>query len=309
MDVVTVFTNGAYRAVIKAFPKDKNKVSVLRHGVHIYPKIGQEEAKKKILKYLFAQANLPKKQKKEIELLYKDLFLEEAILLGNFGFITAAKDPLNLYRLRETLQRKLPNHKIIALYIGMVQKRKDKVLKESLSILQKLKSIHDGKANLFFEHYLPEEFFPLAFSALDFTIFPRQDGTQSGRMAHAQGTSSCIIGRNIEGIGETLKLSGLPGFFTLAEAAEKIKKLVLEPNLKQRLKRKNLHYARQFSYERQAQKHLLIEDIICSGGKLPLLDGLKAYPKRVSKHKDKAIYCGKSQLKDALFTNVSLKVA
>ncbi len=69
---------------------------------------------------------------------------------------------------------------------------------------------HDGKENFFFEVYIPEDIFPKAFRALDFTVFWCNNATQSGRLAHAQGAGSFVVGRDWEGIGETLKLSGLP---------------------------------------------------------------------------------------------------
>lgn len=77
---------------------------------------------------------------------------------------------------------------------------------------------------------------------------------------------------NIEGIEETLKLSGLPAADTLEGLAEKIKILTLKPELKEKALRSSWRYAQQFSYEVQAQKHLLLEETIQSGEKLPILD-------------------------------------
>jgi len=59
VDALTVFTNGAYQAVAMAFPAYKEKIMVLRHGVHLYPKVSQKEAREKILAYLIDQANIP----------------------------------------------------------------------------------------------------------------------------------------------------------------------------------------------------------------------------------------------------------
>lgn len=272
IDVLTVFTNGTCQAVIETFPEYKDKVVVLRHGVCLYPEVNQKEAGKKLLSYLINRAGISQTQKKELQSLDNLFFSDKVILLGNFGFITQDKDPLKLYQLRQILQARFPTYQVIAIYIGRIQQRKDKKMEESLPILERLKSIHDGRKNLFFEDYIPESIFPFAFQALDFAVFWYRNATQSGRMAHAQGAGVCVVGRNIEGIGETLKLSGLPQVDTLEELAEKIKILTLKPELKEKALRSNWRYAQQFSYEVQAQKHLLLEEIVRSGKKLPILD-------------------------------------
>jgi len=234
IDVLTVFTNGACQAVIETFPEYKDKVVVLRHGVCLYPEVNQKEAGKKLLSYLINRAGISQTQKKELQSLDNLFFSDKVILLGNFGFIAQDKDPLKLYQLRQILQARLPTYQVIAIYIGRIQQRKDKKMEESLPILERLKSIHDGRKNLFFEDYIPESIFPFAFQALDFAVFWCRNATQSGRMAHAQGAGACVVGRNIEGIGETLKLSGLPQVDTLEELAEKIKILTLKPELKEK---------------------------------------------------------------------------
>ena len=272
IDVLTVFTNGAYQVVVDTFPEYKDKVVVLRHGVCLYPEVKQEEARKKLLSYLVNRASISQTQKEELKSLYRLFFSDKVILLGNFGFITQDKDPLKLYQLGEILQARLPAYKVIAIYIGRIQQRKDKKMQECLPILERLKSIRDGRRNLFFEDYIPESIFPFAFRALDFAIFWCRNATQSGRMAHAQGAGACAAGRNIEGVGETLKLSGLPQADTLKELAEKIKTLLLRPEAKEEAQISSWRYAQQFSYEAQAQKHLLLEEAVRSGEKLPILD-------------------------------------
>lgn len=273
LDALPVFSDGTCRAVIKAFPEHKDKITVLRHGVQTYPAmVPQESAKKIFLKYLMDQADIPRKQKEEITALYDMFFSEKTVLIGNFGFITQDRDPLSVYRLRESLDKKLPDHKVIAIYIGTVQKRVDKSPAEMLPLLNRLKSIHDGRYNLFFENYLPNEILPFAFRALDYTVIWYQKATQSGRMAFAQGTGSCTVGRDIEGVGETLNLSGLPAAVTMDELSEKIKRLVLKPDLREKVERASNDYVNQFSFGSQARKHLLIEQSIRSQEKMPFLD-------------------------------------
>ena len=95
-------------------------------------------------------------------------------------------------------------------------------------------------------------------------------------MAFAQGTGTCVVGRDIEGVGETLRLSGLPAANTIDELSEKVKRLVLEPKIGEEIQRKSLDYAHRFSFDVQAQKHLLIEQAVCSGKEIPVLDKLNS---------------------------------
>jgi len=276
LDALTVFTRGAYQAVIEAFPQYQDKVVMLRHGVHLYPFIEREEAKKKLLEYLIDKPNILSQKKEELKKIYAQFLSPETVILGNLGFITADKAFSDLYRLRGLAQEKLPQHRVISLIIGKIQLRKDKKIDKSLPILQKLKSLHDGKKNLFFEHYISEEILPLAFKSLDFSVFWCHNATQSGRMSHAQGIGACIIGRKKEGIGETLKLSGLPTGETLEELAGIIQKLVLHPELKKEIEISGRNYAQQYSYGVQAKKHLLLAKSLIANQSLPLLDGVSA---------------------------------
>lgn len=274
LDALTVFTRGAYRAVTEAFPQYQDKVVILRHGVHLYPSIEQEEAKKKLLEYLINEPNILSQKKKEIKKIYAHFLASKTVILGNLGFISPGKALSDLYRLRQLVQEKLPQYRVISLIIGKIHLKKDKKIEKSLPILQELKLLHDGKENLFFEHYISEEFLPLAFRALDFSVFWCYNGTQSGRMSHAQGIGACIIGRKKEGIGETLELSGLPAGETLEELAEIIQKLTLHPELKEEVEISGRNYARRYFYGIQARKHLLLAKSLLANQNLPPLDGI-----------------------------------
>jgi len=135
-----------------------------------------------------------------------------------------------------------------------------------------LRSHHDGRKNFFFEGFIPEDIFPMAFRALDFTVFWCKNATQSGRLAHAQGTGSFVVGRDWEGIGETLKLPGLPAAESLDELAEMIAQLVLEPVLKKEAAGQSRQYSKRYCFANQAKKHLLIEKALAKGRHLPALD-------------------------------------
>lgn len=272
LDFVTVFSQGAKKAVINAFPEYREKVIVLRHGVHNYPMVSKEYARERLFNYLSQLPSIPASEKIRLRGIDKNCIEGSTILLGNYGFITQDKDPILLYEIGRKVQEIIPNKIVITLFIGKIQERKDKKRELCLPILEKLKSIHDGRQNLFYEEYLPENIFPYAFRALDIAVFWCTNATQSGRMAHAQGTGVPIVGRNLEGIGETLKLSGLPASETMDEVASMIAEIIKNPTLKDRLEKQSYKYAQKFSFYNQAQKHLRIEKAVMEGDKLPLLD-------------------------------------
>jgi glycosyltransferase involved in cell wall biosynthesis len=268
LDFATVFTNGAYNTVTKAFPHHREKLLLLRHGNHIYPPLSRQEARQKLFAYLSKQANIKNNEKTNLGW----SFSKDTILLGNYGFITRDKDPLKLYELGRLVQEKLPEYWVITLFIGKIPKRKDKTRESLLPVLESLYSVHDGKENLFFEDYLPERLLPFAFRALDFAIFWCHNATQSGRMAHALSAGVVVAGRRWEGIGETLDYCGLPAAETLDELAEKIVEIVKSPGLKQNIEKAGLSYARKYSYYNQAKKHLLLLESIMKGLKPSLLE-------------------------------------
>ncbi len=272
VDFLTVFTDGAYRAVINAFPEYKERVIVLRHGVHLYPKVDRYDARKRFFSFLINQEQISPSQKKELSKLEDYLYSEHTILLGTYGFITPGKEPLQLYELGDLVQEKLPQYKVIKIFAGIIQSEREKDINDHYTLLEKLKSIHHGKGNFFFEVYIPEAFYHLAFNALDFSPFWSRDLTQSGRMAHAQGTGTCVVGSHWEGIGETLKQSGLPVAKTLEELAERIVELVLEPGHRKEILARSWQYALRYSFANQAKKHLLIENSLREGSEMPLVD-------------------------------------
>jgi|GEM_PF-3810133 len=77
----------------------------------------------------------------------------DTVLLGNYGFIIWDKDPLRLYELGRLVPERLPNHRVMTLFVGKIQERKDKASEGSLHILEGLKSVHNKRENLFFEEY------------------------------------------------------------------------------------------------------------------------------------------------------------
>jgi len=272
LDVLTVFTRGVYDVVTQAFPEAKERTVVLMHGFHIYPSISKYEARKGLFNYLLQSSSLSSSKRSELKQLMDILFSEKTLLLGNFGFITYDRAPLSVYELRAYLQKKLRNYRVIALYIGQIQKRADRDTTEFLPLLRQLEATHDGQYNLFYDLYLPSTIFPLAFRALDFVIIWYKRATISGRMAHALGSGACVVGRNIEGVGETLRLVGLPSASSAEQLAEQIETLVHNPHEREQLEKKAFSFANRFSFAVQAQKHIQLAESLCQGNSLPELD-------------------------------------
>ncbi len=275
LDACTVFTRGAYQALTRAFPRYRKKMVVIRHGVYLHSLVSQREAREKVIGYLIDQADISSQKRRDLKKYYSFFFSPKTVLLGNIGFITVEKAFSDLYQLRRLVQEKLPHHRVVALVFGRIQRRKDKrIEKTKKSLLERLESMHNGQENLFFQNHIPKALLPLVFRALDFSVFWCRNATQSGRMAHAQGAAACVVGRKIEGIGETLELSGLPASETLEELAEIIQRFTLHPELKKEAQRLSREYARKYSYAVQAKKHLHLAESLVAGRQLPLLDGV-----------------------------------
>ena len=275
LDACTVFTRGAYQALTRAFPRYRKKVVVIRHGVYLHSLVSQREAREKVIGYLIDQADISSQKRRDLKKYYSFFFSPKTVLLGNIGFITVEKAFSDLYQLRRLVQEKLPHHRVVALVFGRIQRRKDKRIEKTKKyLLERLESMHNGQENLFFQNHIPEALLPLVFRALDFSVFWCRNATQSGRMAHAQGAAACVVGRKIEGIGETLELSGLPASETLEELAEIIQRFTLHPELKKEAQRLSREYARKYSYAVQAKKHLHLAESLVAGTQIPLLDGV-----------------------------------
>ncbi len=64
----------------------------------------------------------------------------------------------------------------------------------------------------------------------------------------------------------------VPAAKTLAELAETIALLVLEPERKKELLSQSRQYTLRYSFAKQAKKHLLVEKTVEEGEPLPFLD-------------------------------------
>jgi hypothetical protein len=265
LDFATVFSDGAWRALSEAFPQFATKIVVLRHGAHIYPVIDRAEARRTLLRYLVDRVE-------NVTDLADDLLSPATIIMGTFGFVTPDKEPLALYEIGERVRRELPGQRVVTLSAGTIANRADRKKSESMELLRQLRLAHDGRNNLFFEVYLPEDLLPYAFRALDLCVFWCRNATQSGRIAHAMGSRTCIVGRRIEGIGETLDLAGLLSVVSADDLVEQIVRLILDPASRRRAERQGVEYAERYSFEKQAQKHALLNNALEKHSELPALD-------------------------------------
>ena len=261
IDAITVFSRGVYNAVVKAFPQSREKVHLLRHGIHLYPeviKMTKKEAREKVHNFLLYESRLEPEKKKSLE--EQSIFLDpDIVIIGETGFIGASKGSEFIYLARELLQQMIPHKRVIAVYIGALRSEKER------SYAQKLRKEHDGVNKFFLETWLPEDILPLAHKSFDFFFYWPQDCTQSGMLAHVLGTGTIIASRDLEGVGETLKEAGGVTSINLKQLVAELKELIQSPRLIQKRREKILEYAAKFSWRNQALSHYELADKVVRG--------------------------------------------
>jgi hypothetical protein len=270
IDVNTVFTNGVYKAFTKAFPEYKEKTVLIRHGVPSYPRISQENAKKEIISWLESENELNQDWQKSVEDLNSKIFEKITITFGDIGFIDDRKLSNTIYPIIKLLQKRFPERNIIGLYIGTLSFASLK----KISYLQRLKNLHNPKNNFyFFETYVPEHLFAKSLRALDIIHMWQKDCRQSGKLAHALGIGATVVGRNIEGVGETLKMCGYPALNAYEDFLNEIERIIANSESKDLMEKSASEYAKTYNWENQALKHIELAESLISGKNLPLLDG------------------------------------
>lgn len=258
VNVITVFSDGAYLAVCGAFPNFKDKIVVLRHHCEIHSPISTKNAKKKLIENLLSLKRINPKLKKQLENLGKIIARKNVKLIGDLGFITPSKGSEIIYLVNEELEKKI-NQKIISMYIGTVRDSTDN---EQVNYAKKLKSFHDGKKNFFINLYIPEKNLSLYLKAFDAVILWPNDCTQSGRLALLQGAGVCGIGKNMEGVGETMKLSALPTVETYGSLINVLARVLTRPESKNLMVGMSRTYARKFRCSAQAKKTLRLANAV-----------------------------------------------
>lgn len=258
VNVITVFSDGAYLAVCGAFPNFKDKVVVLRHHCKSYLPVAKKNAKEALIKNLLSLKGIGPELKKQLENLKKIISKKNVKLIGDIGFITPSKGSEIIYLVQKELEKKI-NQRIISMYIGTVRDPADK---EKNSYAKKLKSFHDGKKNFFINSYVPEKDLTLYLKAFDAIIFWPNTCTQSGRLSLLQGAGVCGVGKNMEGIGETMKLSALPAVDTYGSLINILARVLTRPDSKKLMVGMARTYARKFRCSVQAKKTLKLANAV-----------------------------------------------
>ena len=258
VEAITVFSRGVYYAIIEAFPEYRDKVYVLKHGIHSYPEIrrlSRKEAKEKLNDYLLYESNLDRETK---EALHKQrIFLDpDTVVVGQTGFLAPSKNSELLYPIRHSLQELIPNKRIVVVRIGNARD-------ESQTIYaQQLRGMCNDKDKFLLEVWPQPEILPLTQRAFDVNFYWPTDCTQSGILAHALGAGAVVVGRDLEGVGETLEEAGEPVDTDLGNLLLKIRDLILYPELGEKLDMTALEYATEYSWEKQTGRHYEIAEKI-----------------------------------------------
>ncbi len=254
IDAITVFSEGACQAVTRAFPEYYEKVHILRHGIHLYndiAKMGRLEAKKRIHEFLIGESGLDQASKSKLR--QEGVFLDpEATLIGGTGFVTHSKGIHPLFNARDALHEMLPGKRILAVYAGFLRQTDNKA---DSRWAVKLMARCSDEGHFFLETYLPGDLLPVMLRALDIQFYWPSDCTQSGIIAHALGTGATIACRDMEGVGEMVKMAGgltSPDFGRLMDG---VRWLVQDRGLRDEMSERAVRYAEEFSWKNQALKH------------------------------------------------------
>jgi hypothetical protein len=256
VDAITVFSRGVHRAVTSAFPEHHDKVYIIKHGIHSYPEVSRltrRQAKEKLNDYLLYESGLDRSTK---EALHRQRVLldRNTVVLGQTGFLCPSKSSELLYTVRDNLQKQVTHKRIAAIRIGSAR---DDVQKQ---YADELRQKEKGKPNFLLETWLPQGMLPVAQRAFDINFHWPRECTQSGVLSHALGAGAVIAGRDMEGVGETLKDAGEITDTDLRYLVLKMKVLIRNPELFGRIEESALQYAADFSWANQAQRHYELAD-------------------------------------------------
>jgi glycosyltransferase involved in cell wall biosynthesis len=261
-DAITVFSDGVYQAVTRAFPEHRGKVHVIRHGIHLNPiiaRMSRAEAKVRIHEYLVYESGLDQAYKASLK--QQRVFLDaDTFVIGITGFITASKGINLLYRAQDLLQQMLPRKRIVAVYAGALREADNSV---DSKYAAELRFSHNSPGQFFLETYLPEDVLPILLRALDTYFYWPSDCTQSGILAHALGAGATIACRDMEGVGETVKMAGGLAVMDFELAITGLKELALDPELRNEMSERAVKYAEKFSWRNQALEHFNLAERLC----------------------------------------------
>jgi len=258
-DAITVFSDGVYRAVTQAFPEYIDKVYVLRHGSHVYNKVAsmtKQDAKARIYEYLVKTSGLDEASNRRLKQ-QQVLLGMDTIVIGGTGFISASKDIELIYQARDILQKMLPEAEIVALYVGYL--REPDRGSDSRCAME-LRNKCNGTRKFFVESYLPEDMLPVMLRALDIHLYWPSDCTQSGILAHALGAGATLACRDLEGVGETVRMAGGLTSLDFGRLLNGVKALTGSAALREELSASAVRYAKEYSWRNQVRRHFELAD-------------------------------------------------
>jgi len=251
VDAVTVFSRGVCQAVTSAFPEHRDQVRVLVHGVRSYPAaagLSRGEAREAFNDFLVGNADLEPETKEALrrERVFTD---PDTLVLGQTGFLHPIKGSEYLYSARDGLQELIPRRRVVAMRIGTAR------LPEHMDHVYGLRMHHNGRDKFLLDTWLPAEMLPLAQRAFDINYYWPSDCTQSGNITHAFGAGAVVAGRDLEGVGETLKEAGALYDSDPQQLLLKIRGLSIDPGLQEAVRKRAMDYAEKYSWGNQVRRH------------------------------------------------------
>ncbi len=251
VDAITVFGHGVYDAIALAFPEHHHKVHVIRHGAHLYPEVSRlsrADAKRRLRDYLLGESSLDEATLRALddERIFTDA---DTVVIGQTGFLHPIKGSEYLFPARDRLQELLPDRRVVALRIGEARQADQR---EHVTTLRQAQNLRD---KYLLELWLPQEILPVAQRALDVNYYWPNDCTQSGILSHAFGAGALIAGRDLEGVGETLREAGALCEVDQDSLFLKIRQVLLDEGLRKEIEQAGVAYAARYSWKNQAQRH------------------------------------------------------
>lgn len=269
IDAMTVFSNGAYQAVTSSFPEHSDKVALIRLGAPSYDPMEKSEARNLLFSHLIDSANIDRETKSQLSNYLGTLLDSDTLIIGNGGFVQSRKSiEESTFNPRDIIDTRNPGRNIISLFIGDSRNDTKSIHRE----LKELSREHDGRTKLFIDSYIPENLYSAFLNSFDVMTFWPKECTQSGRLIEAQSAGVAVAGKDMEGLGETLKLSGCPAATTFDEFVEETERLLLDPEYRDSIISKGHENALTYSSTNQARKYVELADAISSGKKLSRLD-------------------------------------
>jgi glycosyltransferase involved in cell wall biosynthesis len=219
--------------------------------------MSRQEAKRKLHDFLLQEADLDPETREELQ--KQRTFLDlNTIVIGQTGFLSPVKQSESLFEIKDKLQEMLPGKKLAAVRIGSTRDDFQK------AYVRKLRSQNgNDRGKLLIDTLLPHKILPLAQRAFDINFYWPNECTQSGVMAHALGTGAVIAGRDLEGVGETLKEAGQIVDTDMNSLLHKMRDIIDNPVIAEKAQDEALKYASQLSWRKQAKRHYeLAEEIV-----------------------------------------------